>query len=133
DAYTRTDGVVLDKMTIVPGAGQGEDDEFWEGLEKLLADLFAGRQKIEEVVERGRARVLYHARREGPPRPTIIVVSNKLSDRYTVIDIGAEDRPGLLYDLTRRLSELGLDIHYAKISTRANRAADVFYVTKGGG
>jgi [protein-PII] uridylyltransferase len=132
DAYTRTDGVVLDKLTIVPGPGQAEDEQFWEGLEKLLADVFAGRQAVDKVVAEARARVPYHARREGPPRPTIVKASNKLSDRYTVVDVGAEDRPGLLYDIARRLSELGLDIHYSKISTRANRAADVFYVSRDG-
>jgi UTP:GlnB (protein PII) uridylyltransferase len=35
----------------------------------------------------------------------------------------------LLYKLTRLLYEQGLDIALAKISTEANRAIDVFYVT----
>jgi [protein-PII] uridylyltransferase len=132
DAYTRRDGIVLDKLTVVPPPGQEEDEEFWAGLERLLADVFAGRQKIEDVVERARSRVAYRERREAPPSPTVVKVSNKLSDRWTVIDIAAEDRPGLLYDIAHHISDLGLDIHYAKISTRANRAADVFYVARGG-
>jgi [protein-PII] uridylyltransferase len=135
DAYTRRDGIVLDKFTIAPAGGDESNGEFWEGLERLLGDVLSGRQRIDEVVARARARVRVDARatREGPPRPATVKVSNKLSDRYTVIDIGAEDRPGLLFDLARRLSALGLNIHYSKISTRANRAADVFYVTKEGG
>lgn len=132
EAYTRSDGIVLDKLTIAPGPEQQDDEQFWEGLEKLLSDVFAGRQSIEEVVERARERVSYRPKREGPPRPTIVKVSNKLSDRFTVVDVAAEDRAGLLYDIARRLSDLGLDIHFAKISTRANRAADVFYVSRGG-
>jgi [protein-PII] uridylyltransferase len=57
------------------------------------------------------------------------MIDNTISDNQTVIEVQTQDRFGLLYKLTRLLFEQGLDIALAKISTEANRAIDVFYVT----
>jgi [protein-PII] uridylyltransferase len=46
-----------------------------------------------------------------------------------VIEVNGRDRPGLLYDVTRALTECGLQITTAKISTFGERVVDVFYVT----
>jgi len=40
----------------------------------------------------------------------------------------ADDRIGLLYKITRTIFELGLDIRIAKIATKGDQVADVFYV-----
>ena len=60
-----------------------------------------------------------------PPR---VLIDNKASSLHTVIEINARDRPGLLYDVTRALSRLGLSIASAHITTYGERAVDVFYV-----
>ncbi len=46
-----------------------------------------------------------------------------------MIEVHALDRPGLLFDLARGLSDLGLDISSAHIATFGEKAVDVFYVT----
>ena len=61
-----------------------------------------------------------------------MVISNKLSDRYTVVEVAAADRVGLLHEVCRLLTAHGMDIHGARISTRGNRSADVFYVNRDG-
>jgi [protein-PII] uridylyltransferase len=53
---------------------------------------------------------------------------NQVSDRYTVIDVSAQDDVGLLYRITYALAEAELDIHMAIVDTVAARAADAFYV-----
>jgi [protein-PII] uridylyltransferase len=55
-------------------------------------------------------------------------IDNNISASHTVIEITARDRIGLLYDLSRKSSELGLDVHTAHISTYGVKAVDVFYV-----
>jgi [protein-PII] uridylyltransferase len=50
-----------------------------------------------------------------------------------LIEIVAEDRPGLLYDLARTMSEQGCNIEVVLIDTEAHKALDVFYVSKIGG
>ena len=46
-----------------------------------------------------------------------------------MIEINGLDRPGLLYDVTREISDLNLDIASAHIATFGEKAVDVFYVT----
>ena len=46
-----------------------------------------------------------------------------------MVEASGLDRPGLLYDLTRAISDLNLNIASAHISTFGERAVDVFYVT----
>ncbi len=57
-----------------------------------------------------------------------VVIDNTASQDLTVIEIRALDRPGLLFDLARCLSDLGLDISSAHIATFGEKAVDVFYV-----
>ena len=61
--------------------------------------------------------------------PTEIIISNALSTKFTVIEISGLDRTGLLYHLTRALSDLNLTIGSAHIGTYGEKAVDVFYVT----
>ena len=60
-----------------------------------------------------------------PPR---VLIDNKASAEHTVIEVNGRDRPGLLYDMTRAVADLGLQISSAKISTYGERVVDVFYV-----
>jgi len=57
-----------------------------------------------------------------------VFLDNTLSRFATVIEVNGRDRPGLLYDVTRALTECGLQITTAKISTFGERVVDVFYV-----
>jgi [protein-PII] uridylyltransferase len=60
-----------------------------------------------------------------PPR---VLVDNKASTSHTVIEVNGRDRPGLLFELTRALTNLNLQISSAKISTYGEKVVDVFYV-----
>ena len=66
-------------------------------------------------------------------KPPEIRVDNESSDFFTVIEVFADDRIGLLYLITRTLFNLGLDIGLAKIATKGNQIADIFYVRDMGG
>jgi [protein-PII] uridylyltransferase len=61
--------------------------------------------------------------------PTQVHIDNRSSDRFTIIDIFAHDRLGLLYSITRAIFELGLSVQLAKIGTYLDQVVDVFYVT----
>lgn len=49
-------------------------------------------------------------------------------DKYTILDVFSPDRIGLLYQITRKMNELGLSIYFAKIATQADNIVDSFYV-----
>ena len=56
-----------------------------------------------------------------------VLIDNNVSTRHTVIEVNGRDRPGLLHDVTRALSDLGISIVTAHVSTFGERAVDVFY------
>lgn len=49
-------------------------------------------------------------------------------EKYTIIDVYAADTVGLLYQITKKMNELGLSIFFAKIATKSDDAVDAFYV-----
>ncbi|WP_410217584.1 [protein-PII] uridylyltransferase [Paracoccus sp. (in: a-proteobacteria)] len=60
--------------------------------------------------------------------PTHITFDNDGSDIYTIIEVDARDRPGLLYDLTRTLAANHIQIVSAVIATYGAQVVDSFYV-----
>jgi [protein-PII] uridylyltransferase len=60
--------------------------------------------------------------------PTSVSFDNDGSDIYTIIEVDTRDRPGLLYDLTRTLSEANVIINSAVIATYGEQVVDTFYV-----
>ena len=57
-----------------------------------------------------------------------VLIDNKASLTHTVIEVNGRDRPALLFELTRALTGLNLQISNAKISTYGEKVVDVFYV-----
>jgi [protein-PII] uridylyltransferase len=60
-----------------------------------------------------------------PPR---VLIDNRASRSHTVIEVNGRDRPGLLWEVTRELTRLSLQVSSAKISTYGEKVVDVFYV-----
>ncbi|MBN1884123.1 MAG: ACT domain-containing protein, partial [Candidatus Krumholzibacteriota bacterium] len=71
--------------------------------------------------------------REAIPVPAAVEFDNDLSASDTVVDVTAQDRPGLLYRITRVFGEEGLDIRTALVATQGVTAADSFYVRDAAG
>jgi UTP:GlnB (protein PII) uridylyltransferase len=62
--------------------------------------------------------------------PARVVIDNDSSERFTIIDIFAHDRRGLLYAIATTLRELDLSVSLAKIATHLDQVLDVFVPTK---
>jgi [protein-PII] uridylyltransferase len=63
-------------------------------------------------------------------RPKIEVkIDNQTVDHATIIDVFAYEKIGLLYKISRKIYQLGLDVNYARVSTYAHQIIAVFYVT----
>ena len=133
DIVTRADGLVVDTFRGIDSDFSKEAPpsrlrEFAEGIEKVLL----GKQSVES---------LFTSRHEpAPPRlgsvggpPTQVEIDNTTADQATIVEVFADDRPGLLYSVARTLFELDLSIRSAKISTSLDQVADAFYVTDKGG
>lgn len=131
-AFTRKDGKVVDVFVTEP-VDRGDlmaPEETLLRIEHLRADLknvFAGTLDLDAATKR-HAQRWRRVTKASIPYQTQVKFENDTSDEYTIIDVFASDRPGLLYTITRTLSSLGLSIARAKISTEATKAIDSFYV-----
>jgi [protein-PII] uridylyltransferase len=57
-----------------------------------------------------------------------VSLDNETSDFYSVIQVQAEDRVGLLYAISQALNDLDLNLVSAKIATEKGAAIDSFNV-----
>jgi [protein-PII] uridylyltransferase len=123
-AFTTDDGVALD-LFEVEGAFEPEITERrWRAFRTTLRRTIEGSISLEHRVDDKRR---YYA----PPRlvtPITIRDHNDVSEFSTVIEVGAPDRIGLLFDVTRTFADLHLDVHLAKVATFEGRVVDSFYV-----
>jgi len=132
DAYTRADGIIVDIFGVEGLEDEPTRADFVEKLRSTFLAVWTGQAKIADLIAQHRRR---WSRRKtkmvhSPPH---VVIDNGISDHYSVIDVFAADRIGLLYDLSIAMSTHGLDIHMARIGTDADRVADAFYVTTSDG
>ena len=125
--FTLANGHALDIFTIQNTAGKAvSDPRDLERLKNRIANSLTGELRPwRELVGREslprRARDVF----EVPPR---VLIDNTASNFFSVIEVNGRDRPGLLHDVTRALTECGMQIGTAKISTYGERVVDVFYV-----
>ena len=130
---TCADGLALDVFRVSHQIGEAAmDDERWRRVERDLDRVLAGQEDVAELVAKAR-RNQAGSRRFVRRVATEITIDNRSSEEFTVIDVFTQDRVGLLYAITHTLFDLGLIIHVARISTNADQALDVFYVTGSNG
>ncbi|HXV13641.1 MAG TPA: [protein-PII] uridylyltransferase [Candidatus Krumholzibacteria bacterium] len=131
-AFTRRDGKVIDVFVVEPvDRGEAlEPDETLQRVERIrdqLLGVFHGTLDLAAATQK-HAHRWRRVAKGGIPVATQVTFENDVSDEFTIIDVFAQDRPGLLYTITRTLSQRGLTIARAKISTEGARAIDSFYV-----
>jgi [protein-PII] uridylyltransferase len=125
--YTTRSGMALEIYRLVtPSGGPTELREIWRGLQMSLHGVLTGVVEVRELLER-RGRPL--GVQDAPtPGPVQVEISNDESDFYTIVDVTANDRIGLLYDLTQTIAEHGLETYVSKAATILDQVADTFYL-----
>ena len=108
--------------------GPLDDPERWDRFCADFGRVISGEADVDELMAARRPTRRFFPATSRPRFPLKVEVDNAASDRASIIEVYAHDRPGLLYDITRRLTALGLDIVLTKITTEVDQAADIFYV-----
>ncbi len=125
--FTLTNGKALDSFTIQDAGGAFERPDklarFAATVEHVIVDS-PGRGAREIAIPQA----ALPSRLDLLPVAPRVLIDNRASAAFTLIEVNGRDRKGLLHRLTRALSDLKLQIASAKISTFGVRAVDVFYV-----
>jgi len=126
--HTSSNGKALDILQV--NAPQGfliTDENRWNRIKTDMQSVLEGKVQVQALVEK-RKKNIFAEEKPKPRFPTRVEIDNEVSVDYTVIDIYTHDKVGLLYSIAATLSQLGLYIGVAKISTKVDQVADVFYV-----
>ena len=126
--HTLTNGSALDTFWIQDAAGGAFDAPHRVArLHVLVEQALSGRLGLEGEIRRAGASLMGRRMRaiHVPPR---VVIDNRASNTHTVLEVNGRDRPGLLHDVTAAISDQGLQIASAHVTTYGVRAVDVFYV-----
>lgn len=125
--YTLKNGMAVDIFQLQDA--EGKTFERPDALSRLAVKM---EQTLNNSVdlprELARQRRPFARAREAFEVPPQVYVENEASSTHTVIEVVGRDRVGFLHAVTRALSEAGLTIASAHISTYGVQAVDVFYV-----
>ncbi len=130
EAYLNTtnDGKDLFIFKLQTAQGQSIAEESkWNKLEADVLNVVQGEIPLQELLG-NRLRPSLIKPKTARQLPTKVVIDNDLSPFYTIIDVYAHDRVGLLYHITSALAELGLYVDMSKIATKVDQVTDTFYV-----
>lgn len=129
---TLTNGRVLDVYRVTSVDSAEMSDARWARLLEVVEGALAGSFDVDDAIRKKAKPSILSVNKPAAVRvkKAKVEIDNEFSQSYTILDVFAYDRFGLLYEITKALAELGLSIHLAKVATAVDMIADVFYVKR---
>ena len=124
--FTTTSGMALDIFSIQDSRGKAfVETSSLARLKTHIERTLTGEINVSEELDKTPLFSLRTSVFTVPPR---VLINNSASLTHSLVEINARDRAGLLHQVTRALTQIGLQISSALITTYGERAVDVFYV-----
>lgn len=123
-SFNRNDDIILIDLQVSTSTLEAIDENKFSLFIDKLNEYISGKVDIETLSKKREKGFKSYT----IPPPTFVKIDNEMSDSYTIFDISAEDRIGLLFDIIKVFSEFNIYVHIAKVSTQGIRARDAFYV-----
>jgi [protein-PII] uridylyltransferase len=127
-AFTWRNGIVLDVFKVRPPPDPLFEEERWQRIRDHLGEVLAGRMDLARNLQIHFETALATRPVTGWNRPPQVKVDNGTSSFFTLIEVVADNSPGLLFRIADALFRCGLDVRVAKIATKVDQVVDVFYV-----
>ncbi|WP_454885774.1 [protein-PII] uridylyltransferase [Sphingomonas oryzagri] len=125
--HTTRDGMGIDNFLVQDPFGRPFDDpDRLTRLRIAIDDALANRSKL---ADRLAAKPAPRMRADAFEIEPNVLIDNKASNRFTVIEVNARDRPALLHALAHALFQSKVTIHSSHVATYGERAVDTFYLT----
>jgi [protein-PII] uridylyltransferase len=126
--YTSRSGLALEVYRVTTPPGDEVTREIvWRDFERSLRRVLAGETDVAELLK-SRGRPIGAERPNLSRRPHSVAVDSEESDFYTIVDIAADDRLGLLHDLTREIAKQGYEVYISKAALVLDQVTDTFYI-----
>jgi len=131
--FTWEDGTVVDVLNVRPAAEQTYAEQDWQALAEDLNLALKNRLGLSHrLVDKFRTAFRSSGQKNVQASPRV-VIDNTASEQFTIIEVFANDRPGMLYEITRTLADFEINIHRARIGSDGDQVVDVFYTLDGFG
>jgi [protein-PII] uridylyltransferase len=125
--HTSKDGMALDNFLVQDPVGRPfREDAQIERLRTTIEDALANRNMLAAKLDN---KPVTLRRAEAFRIAPSVLIDNQASNRFTVLEVNARDRPALLNNLAQALFQSKVTLHSAHIATYGERAVDTFYVT----
>jgi [protein-PII] uridylyltransferase len=125
--HTTRDGMAIDNILVQDPFGRPFDEpDRLARLSETIEDSLANRGRL---ADRLAAKPLPRTRADAFDIEPNVLIDNRASNRYTVVEVHARDRPALINALAQAMFQSKVTIHSAHIATYGERAVDVFYLT----
>ena len=125
--HTSSDGMAVDNFLIQDPIGRPfREQGQLNRLSRNIQDALTNRAKLMAQLD---AKPKALRRADAFKIAPSVFIENQASNRFTVVEVNALDRPALLNNLAQALFESKVTLHSAHIATYGERAVDTFYVT----
>jgi [protein-PII] uridylyltransferase len=124
DVWTTEDGIALDVLRVTRRLG-GDID--WRRVERMIRGVLDGSISLSAELEK---RAKSYARKEVVGAAPEVLVDDDIEERATVVEVRAPDMLALLHRISTTLTNLGLDIRSAKVTTLGHEVVDSFSVVR---
>ncbi len=130
---TREDHLVIDQFNVIDPDFSGVPPAYrLEEIESTVCRVLTGEISLEMLMRKEGWHSGFRSLPSSGEEPKV-EIDNESSACFTIIDIFADDQQGLLYVIANAVSEMGLSVHSAKISTKLDQVVDVLYVSDSAG
>jgi len=125
--HTSNDGMAVDNFLVQDPVGRPfHEQSQLDRLARNIEEALANRNKLNTRLD---AKPKALRRADAFKIAPSVFIDNQASNRFTVIEVNALDRPALLNNLALALFQSKVTLHSAHIATYGERAVDTFYVT----